>query len=265
MINLLKPKEQIIEEIHSAFDSAPDRLLKEANNAIKRINLKGKQKADALKAAGFTGSELVQKIQILEKQLHVHEEKANFIEHYKRTYPFQKFLTEKELDKICNKYGLIYAPISRYKKTVPDKNLQDIRNAKALSSVDFPENTFTITQFTYRYSQADEIKEFKKKYKGKMGEFPKKFLDGSTWPIFDDGSIRLYVDVRIIERSNSLFIAAPKSHFNLKGLKKSKLGFFTFKDIKDPIVFRYVKGGIQVLTKWGDEAEDEMLINPLDN
>lgn len=28
---------------------------------------------------------------------------------------------------------------------------------------------------------------------------------------------------------------------------------------KDPIVFRYVNGGIQVITKWGIEAEDRLL------
>lgn len=30
-------------------------------------------------------------------------------------------------------------------------------------------------------------------------------------------------------------------------------------EVKDPIVFRYVNGGIQVITKWGIEAEDKIL------
>jgi hypothetical protein len=59
-----------------------------------------------------------------------------------------------------------------------------------------------------------------------------------------------------------LFIAAPKEHFDLSGLTFDKnKGFYEAKVrvIKDPIVFRYVKGGIQVLSKWGLEAEDPAL------
>jgi hypothetical protein len=62
----------------------------------------------------------------------------------------------------------------------------------------------------------------------------------------------------------SLFIAAPKSHFNLDGLKKkNKFGFFNFTifEVKDPIVFRYCRGGVQVLSKWGDETNDKLLLN----
>jgi hypothetical protein len=59
-----------------------------------------------------------------------------------------------------------------------------------------------------------------------------------------------------------LFIAAPKEHFDLSELTfDEKKGFYEAKVrvIKDPIVFRYVKGGIQVLSKWGLEAEDPAL------
>ncbi len=67
---------------------------------------------------------------------------------------------------------------------------------------------------------------------------------------------------------NGLFIAAPKNHFDLTGLSKEGLGFFDVKIINmdDPIVFRYIRGGgIQVLSKWGIEASDSELINPIEN
>lgn len=70
--------------------------------------------------------------------------------------------------------------------------------------------------------------------------------------------------VETIEK-DGIFIAAPSSHFDLKGLsKKTQHGFMrVFKtEIKDPIVFRYVRGGIQVLTKWGLEANDPDLVVP---
>ncbi len=62
-----------------------------------------------------------------------------------------------------------------------------------------------------------------------------------------------------------LFICAPPSNFDTKGLsKKGLLGWFETKTeiLKDdPIVYRYVRGGVQVLSKWGLEANDGALVN----
>jgi hypothetical protein len=71
-----------------------------------------------------------------------------------------------------------------------------------------------------------------------------------------------------IVKREGLFIAAPKDHFDLKGLKHitGTHGFFSTTRIhKDPIVFRYVKGGIQIISKWGLEASDPMLVNEINN
>ena len=73
----------------------------------------------------------------------------------------------------------------------------------------------------------------------------------------------------IIYDKEGLYICAPKSHFDLKELTKTgqysylKTEKYTVKD--DPIVFRYCRGGIQVLSKWGLEANDSKLIVPLSN
>lgn len=98
-------------------------------------------------------------------------------------------------------------------------------------------------------------------YKTKITETVIKKIIGYT------GSYTGYVflDARVQEVNRTgLFIAAPQSHFNTEGLKKKGLGFFQVfeTEIKDPIVFRYVRGGIQVLTKWGLEANDPDLVVP---
>ena len=87
-------------------------------------------------------------------------------------------------------------------------------------------------------------------------------ISTALWSLYD-----FHTDEMEEINRDGLFIAAPKSHFDLKGLKKKGLGFFNFTvtEVKDPIVFRYVKGGIQVLSKWGLEANDEMLVNPINN
>jgi len=67
---------------------------------------------------------------------------------------------------------------------------------------------------------------------------------------------------------SGLFICAPPSHFDLKTLsKEGELGYFKVEkwEINDPIVFRYCKGGVQVISKWGLEASDEALVNEINN
>jgi hypothetical protein len=45
---------------------------------------------------------------------------------YKREYPFLKFIKDEQLARICKKYKLIYAPVSKYTGDVPQKNLNEI-------------------------------------------------------------------------------------------------------------------------------------------
>ena len=150
--------------------------------------------------------------------------------YYKEAYPFLKFLTEEKLEEICEKYNLIYAPVQNYIEDVPQKNLKEIAAAQELKVADARDRDL-------------------KTIRSGIDSF---------------GLVETEETVRA-----GLFIAAPESHFDLKGLtKKGVRGFFKTvirKETKDPIVFRYVKGGIQVLTKWGLEANDPELANPLDN
>lgn len=81
---------------------------------------------------GFVNSEVVKK----GLTVRMSKQQADVIEHYKQNYPFQKFITENELDRICEKYNLIYAPVSNYIKNVPEKNLMEIENASALKQTD---------------------------------------------------------------------------------------------------------------------------------
>lgn len=258
-----------VEKIHNEIDTAQDRLLAEAKEIISKFT--NSEYADRLEKIGFTGTDIVKKrIPVIQTK-----EEADTIEHYKQNYPFQKFLTEKEFDRICDKYNLIYAPISAYKKSVPSSNLSDIEMAPELKGIDQPNNIKRCIINLYRYWGGGDT-----------------FLSPrSKWqrilPKVIDGNYGFWMDVHnILERKyktgisylvksiknietvkQGLFIAAPKSHFNLEGLELSGKGFFNFiiSEPKDPIVFRYVNGGIQVITKWGKEANDEGLVNEINN
>jgi hypothetical protein len=143
--------------------------------------------------------------------------------YYKEKYPFLKFITEDTFFGICRKYNLIYAPVKNYTGSVPEKNVAEIIENQHVFDEDLAE-----TKRMYFYPSNDIYHPFITEVK--------------------------------IEKNRQLFIAADKSQFNLENLEKSEngLGFFN----PDPIVFRYVKDGILIISKWGDEANDLELVVP---
>lgn len=279
-------QQRIIQNIHNDFDSAQDRLLSQAKTLLESIHISdiGKQEqiADRLTRIGFENVPVVKQISSLKKereekgmQLVKTKEDAELIEYYKQNYPFLKFLTEHELDKICKKYNLVYAPVKNYIESVPEKNLEEIEGAQELKRSDAPSDVF-YTKVKYPIVDALEISSAKAKMLGlptvihgfKSSHFGD--IDRYLKEHFPSVRNRAYIcsggECIKIDKQG-LFICAPRHHFNTNGLKKKGLGFFDFTvtKIEDPIVFRYVRGGIQVLSKWGLEASDPALVNPINN
>lgn len=234
----------IVEKIHREIDTAQDRLLNEAVSVIENTEIpeetKVESKAARLRRIGFTSSPVVKKASRLEKvraskekEIQLSKEKAELIRYYKKEYPFHKFLTEEELDRICDKYDLVYASVEKYIKDIPEKNLRDIETMKEIRERDMVESEYKVNNCK---------------------------VTAEDYHMYLNRSAGVYSFQEI--RKDGYFIAAPKSHFDLKGLTKKGKGFFK---PEDPIVFKYVKGGILVVTKWGDEANDELLTNEIDN
>ena len=117
MLKLFKSQETLIKEIHNEFDTAEDRLLKQADDIIAELNIptesKIEERASRLSKIGFVKSEpvkqadsLVKKRKDISNTIVKNKEQAELIKYYKHTYPFIKFITEDELDRICEKYKL---------------------------------------------------------------------------------------------------------------------------------------------------------------
>ena len=250
----------IVEAIHREFDEAGEKILQEALAIINK-GTDDVHKAMRLKKLGFTSAEIVTKTKEQQNIIEISEKDAELVQYYRQTYPFLKFLKEEQLDAICKKYNLIYAPVANYIGDVPEKNLREIEQAQPLKKED------EIKPWSFWESEVGRdlnllsigiirTSLFTKQTNEKMATEEKKNISAIK-PIEKLRPQRTFNDKR------GLFIAAPQSHFNLEGLKNEGLGFF--KEVKDPIVFRYVRGGIQVLSKWGLEAYDEALINPINN
>lgn len=317
MFKLLKPsavsvKEQeqkMVEQIHNEFDTAPDRCLQQAMEIInqakgEKVHLEStlEDKAVRLQNLGFSKNGLVDKLRNINQRnkekdniVAMQEEEAQLILYYKETYPFLKFLPESELDRICDKYGLIYAPVGHYKMPVPDKNLEEIENAQPAKTYDYIGviRTISVDRNNIAPNASPEIADILLSGE-KIYQKPEPEIDWSNPLNYDIHIMRRRLSFRSRESLNDyyfkhagkehmvgtytksmfsdfsrktidksgLFIAAPKSHFDLTGLEHDKnKGYFqvTKQEVKDPIVFRYVRGGVQILTKWGLEAEDPAL------
>jgi hypothetical protein len=267
-----KTEQEIIQEIHDSFDTAQDKLLAQAKEIIGQFESDDNiQKADRLKDLGFISSKAVIEGEKNKSKLIASKKDAELVEYYKRTYPFQKFLKEEQLNAICEKYGLIYAPVARFVEDVPLKNLNDIEMARPLRYEDQVKNKYFVQVHETWHDLPKDLKKilndgfyvdegfrpndgnvlhYAKTHGGYKGNY-------SGWTIATGSGAASVTE----EGYNGLFIAAPENHFDLEGAKSKGLGFFNTKktNIKDPIVFRYVKGGIQVITKWGLEAEDPEL------
>jgi hypothetical protein len=53
-----------------------------------------------------------------------------------------KFITDEQLEWLCKKYSLVYAPVGNYTGNVPDKNLEEIAMYEKISSLDLRPNIF---------------------------------------------------------------------------------------------------------------------------
>lgn len=276
-----------VEQIHNEFDTAPERLLRVANEIIgnkghvKQTHQQILESYKKFESLGFTNTPTAKKLKqgidelsVEAKGLSLVEQEVEDILYYKRTYPFLKFLTEKELDRICNKYGLSYAPVDRYIKEVPEKNLQEVLGAQELKFDDKAHDIAKVNYFS-SVSLSSSVREFKETFPDglvplrpglKRGNF-KLCYNGVSYfffRIYNSNGMEvdtLHVSEYEVVGRTGLFIAAPKEEFDLTGLEEKGLGFFPSKkvEIKDPVVFRYVRGGVQVLSKWGPEAMDPAL------
>lgn len=297
MLSLFKPSaKKIVQKIHNEIDTAQDRLLQQAEKIIAEtsvtVDTKIIDKAARLKKLGFANAVEVATADHVERETKKQrvtmiktKEEAELLQYYKQAYPFHKFLTEEELQRICDKYGLIYAPVASYIKDVPEKNLSEIENATRLKKEDaaFDKILVTITDFwsdvpkDLQKSISGTLEcythEFEKQYLGKningiqisVDWFMRAAVERGYKGTYNPGQMLFKnADVETVSKEG-LFIAAPRSYFNLDGLgKQTKHGYFSSKksNIKDPIVFRHCRGKmIRVETKWGLEASDESLVN----
>lgn len=244
------PKE--VQEIHHEFENAGEKLLEEAYRIIGEQPVFNKTKIERLQKFGF--SQVKENIEAsgIIKTIELSESHIQFVKYYKKQYPHHKFITQEQVKAICHKYNLVCGDVSRFIGFVPEKNLNDLENFKLkkdeLENLKIDETYERNENSIYKtYSVSKFIND---KYPDSQS-----VIDAIT-----SGKLAPMSGKYII--NDGLKICAPVKDMDISGLEL-KEGYKLERkiEIPDPVVLQPVEGGYLILTAWGDEASDPLVMN----
>lgn len=267
-----------IQQIHNEFECASDTLLKEANEIIAEGSKADVTKLNRLEALGFKQANNVKETKQLVEKTKLSEEQVKIIQYYKKNYPFNKFITEEQVEIICKKYNLVCGGVDRYKGFVPEKNLKEIEDFKLKNK-----DTFGKYLVFHESTGKIEIPDLNRDLTGKFTWYIKEYLPVRDYTHINTpdrheyagttGYVKLvnseiYNDKFFKDQLNlqvNLQICAPVKDMDISGLELTEGYKLTKKHIPDPVVLQPVKGGYLCISKWGAEASDPILLNEIDN
>lgn len=265
---------EIIEEIHETFYTEVDKLLASAkiSNSLDTDKQGLIEKCARLKALGFTNTKEVKEAELeidrLDELKRDNEAKKTLIDainYFGSKYPNYKFITEESVKKICAKYNLIYGAINLYTGNVPDKNLKHIEDFRILED----DECFIYKEVMWHSFGGESIikneyiagvtKRIQREEQEKLRNMEVN-LQSFSRNLFSQSRH----NVNIIDMKCPLEIAAPRKDFNMRGMEVKDFHISKI-EIPDPIVLKPVIFNGQkhylIVTAWGDEASDPIVVN----
>lgn len=274
---IFKPKKAIaeaIEEIHHEFSATADRLLHEAKRIISESAKKSTGKAARLFNLGFKKADEVRSHLLMQETLAAQKEISDFIVYYNQKYPLHKFITFEQANRICQKYNLVLSRIDLYHGFVPEKNVQEIEDFEY--DDEDVEKWYWVKKLDFKQAdtgqvQVDRVKQFLKDSGDTIGgegtpEEIIKAIMGANTP----GKTSAWIKELEVEAIADMMIMAPEKDFDItktkrKGFQLQSISTLVIGEIPDPVVVLRVKRGFIIVTAWGDEASDPMVVNETKN
>lgn len=248
MFNFLKTKQvakqptvindtiSIDEQIYKDVYSAQELLLAEANSILSKptgYNEERYSRLQEMHRLGFSNAAEVKEFKEMDNKRKEHEDIKSKIEYYQQTYPLHKFISEEAVKTICKKYNLLLTMTSDYIAEIPEKNQKEI--------------------VAFRVKRKDTREPYEV-YRGMM------FMPMFHYPRFNDQrDYEAYNNEKL--SGKNLLIVAPEHKLKTEG--KIKDGHIL--KIKDPIVLQPVTKGYLIVSSWGLEAGDELVVNSINN
>lgn len=220
-----------IQEIHKVVDMSSEKALEEARLILYDLESKNISKAERLEKLGFTGLEgVIELVEVKRKKQH-YQNLRMAIEKYQSMYPLNKFITKDEAKSVCEKYNLYIGDVPFFKGFVPERNLAEME--RFVSNYGLVQYFKRVMNGPYHDSELVDKHEYENQTPG--------FLYYEHTPIFK--------------------IMAPENQFHITNSMR-KVGR---EIIDDPIVLLPVTEGYIVITAWGDEASDPIIVNEGNN
>lgn len=267
MVDILK--ETIIptktfKEVHEDIDN--EQLFLKKDHNIENF----KEKATFLENVGFTNS-------IATKLYKAVADNHSVVQSYDMKYNgLYKFILEPQLERICEKYNLFVRRPELFLGDIPESNINDIRNFSVYAEdiLDFENvpvrrvrNEFTNTFGNYLDSSGDVINphsDWMARYDVKLRKFTNY---DSFFTSFSD--IKIPIEhLHHFGLGDCITIAAVEDLFDTRAFEVSRERIIGKTELQpknqvdlDPIVLCQTKHGYIVVTAWGDEANDELVVN----
>lgn len=288
----------IIEKIHTEYYQASDKLVQEALSIINNIKI-NEDKHAKLKSLGLVNTPEFKALEAESIVLRKQRGLTDLVESYRVKYPNYKFISTEDVIIINKKYGLLLGGLNDFKGFVPQSNLDDIVKFKT-KYLDYKKITYQVEiskcQYTSDRRKSEENKRILQLFgpNKTLNVYVPSYNDPDTLPssfkrdvlialsdkhsVFDDmrkGYEGYTLNYTV--KHPSLCICATGKEMGLTeaetkkfsgglfDLLKSKQKEHKFEVNADPIVLHPVPYGYIIVTAWGDEAEDPLVVNQNNN
>jgi hypothetical protein len=246
----------IVERIHHEFNTAADKAVDEAK---KILNIKVPDKGTRLAKIGFANTPESLKAKEMEETVKRGNEELAAISDYRVRYPFHKFILERQVAEICKKYSLVCGDVNLFKGFVPEKNLKEVE-AFRVREEDKVKSVWTgswITAAMQMYNQYG-LSFFQSARQQRRNNFgiviPQGELKSPEQPSGEKEPEMVAPKMKI---------CAPIKDMDMRYMEIED--GYKLRNIPDPVVLQPVRYGYLIVTAWGEEASDPIVVNEIGN
>lgn len=242
------------EEIHNDFYSATEVELsnrKPDDDSFDEIKA-SYERVCKVRELGFTNSKTVEQLSEDFYKMRRYELLRDIHAHFSFKYPQYKFIHRDGIIELCKKYGLVLGKVRHYIGEIPEKNMEDLVNMH----ISEQDEEWEVAESVFYSSGSSHTYTYERLSKDNVNDKLKKLQGEYKHP----GDRHTYD-----ARKRSLLIAAPLGDFDRSKVEPGPGIELIEIPQDDPIVFAPVihedQTGYLIITAWGKEASDGMVVN----
>lgn len=271
---------KVIQEIHDMVFSMDSKTDNRIQLALKRAyDKEGQKRYSKLKDLGFNNLSTFKETEDTNvKEL---EEINDVMNEYAVLYPNHKFILQQDIHKVCEKYGLVLTSPDRFTGAIPEKNQRDI--------IDFEHKHDDEMFFLDKDAASNILTTASKVVKETRSSDRSSYRIPNTFSHMVSIAVKNY-DRKINSRASELLLNHPPVgdfHFKVRSgiflastpdlvnmencvVRNNTVTldiekYTPTKTVPDPIVFAKVPKGAIIITAWGEEASDPLVVNQNNN